>query len=276
MSEVKLTRRGVLTLVGRTAAGLASGLACRSPREVESTLEQGSDEMITVRKAEDRGHADHGWLNTFHTFSFANYHDPAHMGFRGLRVINEDRVQPGEGFGTHPHRDMEIISYVLEGGLQHRDSMGNGSVIVPGEVQRMSAGTGVTHSEFNVSARELVHFLQIWLVPQQRGLTPSYEQKAFSADDKQGRLRLVASSDGRDGSVTIHSDARLYAGRFGGGERAALALGKGRHAWAQVARGRVRVNGLELSAGDGASLSDVAAVQVEGVDAGEVLVFDLG
>jgi len=231
--------------------------------------------MITLRRAEDRGHADHGWLNTYHTFSFADYYDPAHMGFRGLRVINEDRVQPGLGFGTHPHRDMEIISYVLEGSLQHRDSMGNGSIIRPGEVQRMSAGTGVTHSEFNASRDELVHFLQIWLRPAERGITPGYEQKAIDRKQQEGRLLLVASPDGREGSVKIHTDARLYAGLFDKGISDELALPKGRHAWVHVARGKARVNGHDLKPGDGAAMSDVPTVQVEGLDKSEVLVFDL-
>ena len=231
--------------------------------------------MITIRKAEDRGHFDHGWLNTYHTFSFADYHDPEHMGFRGLRVINEDRVQPGQGFGTHPHRDMEIITYVLEGGLQHRDSMGNGSVIRPDEVQRMSAGTGVTHSEFNASEDRLVHFLQIWLLPARRGIEPGYEQKTFAPPELAGRLRLVASPGGRDGSVTIHADAALYAGRFDRGSTGELALGKGRHSWVQVARGRVRVNDHDLGPGDGAALSGETLVRIEGIDASEVLVFDL-
>jgi quercetin 2,3-dioxygenase len=232
--------------------------------------------MITVRPKDARGHAQHGWLDSRHTFSFAEYHDPRHMGFRALRVINEDRVEPGQGFGTHPHRDMEIISYVLEGGLAHRDSMGNGSVIAPGDVQRMSAGTGVTHSEHNASQTEPVHFLQIWLVPNRRGHAPSYEQKTFGTADKRARLRLVASPDGRDGSVAIHTDAALYAGVFDAGERAALALDAGRHAWVQLARGRLRVNGRELEAGDGVALTDEASVQVEGLKrGGEVLVFDL-
>jgi quercetin 2,3-dioxygenase len=231
--------------------------------------------MLTIRPAEHRGHAAHGWLDSHHTFSFADYHDPAHMGFRSLRVINEDRVQPARGFGTHPHRDMEIISYVLEGGLEHRDSMGTGSVIRPGDVQRMSAGTGVTHSEFNASKSDLVHFLQIWLIPSERGIAPSYEQKAFSREEKQGRLRVVASPDGRDGSVSIHTDAVVHAGLLDKGEAAELALGPGRHAWVHVARGKVRVNGRDLKAGDGAALSEEAAVRVEGVDAGEVLLFDL-
>jgi quercetin 2,3-dioxygenase len=231
--------------------------------------------MITLRLANDRGHADHGWLNTYHTFSFAGYHDPAHMGFRALRVINEDRVQPGEGFGTHPHRDMEIISYVLEGGLQHRDSMGNGSVIRPGEIQRMSAGTGVTHSEFNPSTGEVVHFLQIWLLPTARGLEPGYEQKVIPAGDLEGRLRLVASADGGSGSVVIHADARLYAGRFDEGTVGELPVPEGRHAWVHVARGKARVNGHALEAGDGAALSAEPTVRIEGIDASEVLVFDL-
>ncbi len=231
--------------------------------------------MVTIRRAEDRGHFDHGWLNTYHTFSFADYYDPEHMGLRGLRVINEDRVQPGQGFGTHPHRDMEIISYVLEGGLQHRDSMGNGSVIRPGEVQRMSAGTGVTHSEFNASGKELVHFLQIWLLPARPGITPGYEQKTFPRSEQDGKLRLVASPDGRDGSVTIHTDACVYAGLFDKGVTGGLTLAKGRYAWVHVARGKARVNGHDLKAGDGAALSDVANVHIEGLDASEVLVFDL-
>jgi redox-sensitive bicupin YhaK (pirin superfamily) len=231
--------------------------------------------MMTIRRAEDRGHANHGWLDTHHTFSFAGYYDPAHMGFRALRVINEDRVTPGQGFGRHPHRDMEIISYVLEGALAHQDSMGNGSVIRPGEVQRMSAGTGVHHSEANPSPSEPVHFLQIWLVPSQRGIAPSYEQKKFERPELASRFRLVASPDGRDGSVTLHADAALYAGTFARGARAELSLPRGRYGWVHVARGTVMVNGQQLKAGDGAALSDEAAVQVEGVDASEVLVFDL-
>jgi redox-sensitive bicupin YhaK (pirin superfamily) len=231
--------------------------------------------MLTIRRAEDRGHADHGWLNTYHTFSFADYYDPSHMGFRGLRVINEDRVQPGKGFGTHPHRDMEIISYVLEGGLQHRDSMGTGSVIRPGDLQRMSAGTGVLHSEFNASDKELVHFLQIWILPAHQGIEPSYEQKTLEAKDKAGRLRLVASPNGKDGTVTVHADVLLYAGLLHEGQTGELAIPKGRHAWVQVARGTARINGQALKAGDGAALSEVPTVKVEGVDHSEVLVFDL-
>jgi redox-sensitive bicupin YhaK (pirin superfamily) len=197
------------------------------------------------------------------------------MGFRGLRVINEDRVQPGQGFGTHPHRDMEIISYVLDGALEHRDSLGTGSVIRPGDVQRLSAGTGVTHSEFNASRAELVHFLQIWLLPSVRGLAPSYEQRRFPRAEKDGTLRLVASADGRQGSVMIHADASLYAGLFARGVTGRLPLGEGRHAWVQLARGRARVNGQELKQGDGAALSQEPFVDVEGLEASEILVFDL-
>ncbi len=243
-----------------------AGSSARSRRDVP---------MVIVRPAEDRGHASHGWLDSRHTFSFADYHDPKHMGFRSLRVINEDRVQAGRGFGTHPHRDMEIISYVLDGGLQHRDSIGTGSIIRPGDVQRMSAGSGVSHSEYNASQSELVHFLQIWLLPNELGIKPSYEQKAFPDAEKRGRVRVVASPDGRDASVTIHADAAVYAGLLDEGESADLHLGRDRHAWVQVARGKVRVNGRDLKAGDGAALSNEERVHVEGLDEGEILVFDL-
>ncbi|HEY0479525.1 MAG TPA: pirin family protein [Kofleriaceae bacterium] len=232
--------------------------------------------MITVRPSAERGHANHGWLDSRHTFSFADYYDPAHMGFRALRVINEDQVAAGQGFDRHSHRDMEIISYVLEGALEHKDSMGTGAVIRPGDVQRMTAGTGVTHSEYNASRKDPVHFLQIWLQPDQRGIAPSYEQKTFSQADKAGRLRLVASPDGADGSVTIHADARLYAGVFDAGQTAEHGLAPGRHAWVHVVRGRARVNGTELAAGDAAALSEERTVRIEGIDAAEVLVFDLG
>lgn len=231
--------------------------------------------MITTRPARERGHANHGWLDTYHTFSFADYYDPRHMGFRSLRVINEDRVAAGQGFGKHPHRDMEIISYVLEGALEHSDSMGTGSTIRPGEVQRMSAGTGVTHSEFNGSKTEPVHFMQIWLIPDKRGIAPGYEQKAFSDAEKRGRLRLVASPDGADGSLKIHTDARLYAGLLDKGQRTELGVLPGRGAWVQVARGKVLVNGVALEAGDGASLDEESTVKLEGVEPAEVLVFDL-
>jgi redox-sensitive bicupin YhaK (pirin superfamily) len=233
--------------------------------------------MITIRPAAERGHAQHGWLDSQHSFSFADYYDPAHMGFRGLRVINEDRVAPNAGFGQHAHRDMEIVSYVLEGALKHGDSLGNGSVIRPGDVQRMSAGTGVTHSEFNASASEPVHFLQIWLLPATLGIAPGYEQKHFPPEQRRGRLRLVASAEGREGSVSIHSDANVYATLLSAGESARLPLAPGRHAWVQVARGELCVQGQVLRAGDGAALSDELELRLEGRDAeaAEALVFDL-
>jgi quercetin 2,3-dioxygenase len=231
--------------------------------------------MMSIRRAADRGHANHGWLDSHHTFSFADYYDPAHMGFRGLRVINDDRVTGGQGFGTHPHRDMEIISYVLDGALAHRDSTGTGATIRPGDVQRMSAGTGVLHSEFNASPHDEVHFLQIWLMPAKRGIQPSYEQKTFSDADKRGTLRLVASPDGADGSLTINADARVYAGVLAAGDTAELALVPARGAWVQVARGKVRVNGTELGEGDGIALEDERRIALEGVDEAEVLAFDL-
>ncbi len=233
--------------------------------------------MMTIRKATDRGHAKHGWLDSHHTFSFADYHDPKHMGFRSLRVINDDRVEAGQGFGAHSHRDMEIISYVLEGELSHKDSMGTGETIRPGDVQRMSAGTGVQHSEINGSKHDEVHFLQIWLIPSKQGIKPGYEQKLFSAADKRGKLRLVASPDGQDGSITVHADAKLYAGLFTGGEAAELAIGPGRGVWVHVAKGRVRINGTELAAGDAASFEHDRTVLIEGVSEGEgeVLAFDL-
>ena len=231
--------------------------------------------MMTIRRAGERGHANHGWLDSHHTFSFANYYDPKHMGFRALRVINDDRVTGGQGFGAHPHDNMEIISYVLEGGLAHKDSTGTDGVIRPGDVQRMSAGTGVVHSEFNASKTETVHFLQIWLIPSTRGIKPGYEQKTFSDAEKRGTLRLVASPEASDGSLTIHTDAKVYAGLFDKGESAKVELAPGRHAWVHVARGKVKVNGNELGEGDGAAVSDERAIQVEGVAGGEVLVFDL-
>jgi len=231
--------------------------------------------MMTIRKASERGHADHGWLDSHHTFSFANYYDEKHMGFRGLRVINDDRVAPSQGFGTHPHRDMEIISYVLDGALAHKDSMGTGATIRPGDVQRMSAGTGVLHSEYNASQDAEVHFLQIWILPAKRNVMPSYEQKTFTVADKRGKLVLVASSDGRDGSVTINADARVYAGVFDKGHMAELAVADGRGAWLHVARGKVRIDGEELGAGDGVALENERAIRIEGVDEGEVLAFDL-
>lgn len=231
--------------------------------------------MISLRKSAERGHAQHGWLDSRHTFSFAEYHDPRFMGFRALRVINEDRIQPGRGFGTHSHRDMEIISYVLEGALEHQDSMGTSSIIRPGDVQRMSAGTGVSHSEFNHSPVEIVHLLQIWIIPAQRDLEPSYEQRAFPEAERRDRLRLVASSDGRDGSLSIHQDVDLYVSQLSAGAELDLPLRPGRHAWLQVARGGVTVDGRDLSAGDGASISDAAAVAIRGREDAELLVFDL-
>ena len=231
--------------------------------------------MIRLRKATDRGHADHGWLDTWHTFSFADYYDPEHMGFRALRVINDDVVAPGRGFGTHPHRDMEIVTYVLEGALAHEDSMGNASTIVPGEVQRMSAGTGVLHSEFNHPRTDRVHLLQIWLLPDRTGIAPSYEQTLFPDEEKRGRLRLVASPDGADGSVMIHQDARLYATLLAPGEEVSHPLAPGRHAWVHVARGKASLNGRPLEAGDGAAISAEERLTLRGDGQAEVLLFDL-
>jgi redox-sensitive bicupin YhaK (pirin superfamily) len=230
---------------------------------------------MQIRPASERGHAMHGWLDSFHTFSFADYHDPEHMGFRALRVINEDRVAPGRGFGSHPHRDMEIITYVLDGALEHRDSMGTGSVIRPGDVQRMSAGTGVVHSEFNASKERPVHFLQIWILPERRGLPPSYEQRTFGEEERAGGLRLIGSPDGRDGSVTIHQDAELYASLLGEGERAAFDLREGRHAWIHVARGALEVNGERLDAGDAAAISAAGRIELHASERAELLLFDL-
>jgi redox-sensitive bicupin YhaK (pirin superfamily) len=231
--------------------------------------------MLEVRKSEDRGHANHGWLDSHHTFSFAGYYDENHMGFGPLRVINEDRVNAGGGFGTHGHRDMEIISYVLEGELAHKDSMGTGSVIRPGDVQRMSAGSGVRHSEFNHAKDQTTHFLQIWIQPNVNGIPPSYEEKHFAADEKRGRLRLIASSDGAEGSVLIHQDAKLYAGLFDGAEAASLPLAAGRRAFVHVVRGAVTVNGVALKTGDALKVADVSTIDVTNGEAAEVLVFDL-
>ncbi len=231
--------------------------------------------MITVRRANDRGHAEHGWLDSWHTFSFADYYDPKQMGFRALRVINEDRVEAGKGFGTHPHRDMEIVSYVLEGAIQHRDSMGNGEVLRPGEVQRMTAGTGVTHSEFNPSRTEGLHFLQIWILPAKQGLKPGYEQKAFPTAERSGKLRLVAAPDGRDGALTLHQDAFIYASLLAVGERVEHPLGAGRGAWVQVTRGAIDVDGEKLGVGDGAAIEHDARVRITGERDAEFLLFDL-
>jgi redox-sensitive bicupin YhaK (pirin superfamily) len=259
-------------------AVLGAGLAGADGRPASTpiTPNQERTAVLTIRRADQRGHANHGWLDSHHTFSFADYHDPRHMGFRGLRVINEDRVAPAMGFPTHAHRDMEIVSYVLEGAIEHKDSMGTGSVIRPGDVQRMSAGTGVRHSEYNASKSEEVHFLQIWIQPARQGIAPGYEQKTFPEADKRGRLRLVASQDGREGSVTIHADASLYATVLGDGERLQHAVPAGRHAWIHVARGQARVNGEALRAGDAVSTSDAGTLTLEGVGHAELLVFDLG
>jgi len=231
--------------------------------------------MIQIRRSQERGYADHGWLRSFHSFSFAGYYDPAHMGFGNLRVINEDRVAAGAGFGTHGHRDMEIVSYVLSGELAHKDSMGNVESIPPGDVQRMSAGRGVMHSEFNHKKDETTHFLQIWIEPNVKGIEPGYEQKAFSDAEKRGRLRLVASPDAADGSVLIHADARLYAGLFNGDEHAQLALDPTRKTYVHLIRGELEVNGEKLSGGDAAKLEGVDALSITGGKQAEVLVFDL-
>ncbi|HTP49628.1 MAG TPA: pirin family protein [Anaeromyxobacteraceae bacterium] len=231
--------------------------------------------MITVRRSEERGHFDHGWLDTRHTFSFADYRDPEHMGFRSLRVLNEDRVLPGQGFGVHGHRDMEILSVVVAGALAHRDSLGTGSTIRPGELQRMTAGTGIRHSEFNASKEEPVHFLQIWILPEREGLEPSYEQRPFGAEEKRGKFRLVASPDGAEGSLTIHQDARVYASLLEPGAEVRHALGPGRHAWLQVVSGAVQLNSRSLRAGDGAAISGEAAVVVRAAESSDLLLLDL-
>ena len=231
--------------------------------------------MLTIRKSQDRGYADHGWLQSFHSFSFAGYYDPAHMGFGNLRVINEDRIAPGTGFGTHGHRDMEIISYVLSGELAHKDSMGNVKAIPPGDVQRMSAGTGVMHSEFNHAEGQTTHFLQIWIEPNVRGIAPGYEQKAFADAEKRGALRLVASPDGAGGSVKIHADARLYSGLFQGADAVTVPLQSGRKTYVHLVRGALAVNGHALSGGDAALIEDEAALALADGNDAEVLVFDL-
>ncbi|MFN3431478.1 MAG: pirin family protein [Candidatus Sericytochromatia bacterium] len=231
--------------------------------------------MLTLRPSQERGHADHGWLNTYHSFSFADYYDPRHMGFSLLRVINEDFVAPGQGFGTHPHRDMEIITVILEGTLEHKDSMGNQAQIKPGEVQRMSAGTGVTHSEFNPSPMQPVHLMQIWIETGKKGIAPSYEQKAFPESEKLNQLRLVASPDGRDGSVTIHTDASLYQTLLRDGATVTQPIAPGRRAYVHVARGEATLHGRPLQAGDGARVEDEAELRLEASKSAEVLVFDL-
>ena len=232
--------------------------------------------MITIRPAAERGNANFGWLDSRHTFSFGSYYDPAHMGFSNLRVINEDNVAPGQGFPTHSHRDMEIISYVVDGALEHKDSIGNGSVMRPGDVQRMSAGTGISHSEYNASNENPVHFLQIWVLPEAQGIEPGYEQTYFSPEEKQGKLRLVGSRDGRDGSVTIHQDMSLYAAQLGPNDRVEHQLNNNRAAWMQVVRGDVEMNGHRLNAGDGVGITDVATLAITGqTEDAEILLFDM-
>ncbi|HEX4486399.1 MAG TPA: pirin family protein [Terriglobales bacterium] len=231
--------------------------------------------MITLRRSAERGGGNHGWLNTKHSFSFSDYYDPKHMGFRSLRVINEDWVQPGHGFPTHPHRDMEIITYVLEGALEHKDSLGTGSIIRPGDGQRMSAGSGIRHTEANASKDELVHLLQIWIMPDKQGHKPGYEQKDFPAEEKRGKLRLIASPNGENGSVTIHQDAKLYVSLLEKDEQVEHKLASGRHAWLQVAKGAVELNGKCLTQGDGAAISEEEKLQIKGTENAEVLLFDL-
>ena len=231
--------------------------------------------MIQIRKAAERGHADYGWLKTHHTFSFSSYHDERHMGFRSLRVMNEDYVAAGQGFGTHPHRDMEIVTYVLEGALEHNDSMGNGEVLRPGEFQRMSAGTGITHSEFNPSAIEPVHLYQIWLLPERRGIEPSYEQKRFPEAERRNRLQVVASRDAIDGSLLIHQDACIFLSQLDAGKRIEHQLSAGRHAWLQVLRGSVSLNGQSLATSDGAAVSDESQLAIEAIENAEIMLFDL-
>ncbi len=231
--------------------------------------------MIQIQRANERGHFDHGWLDTYHTFSFAGYHDPRHMGFRALRVINEDRISPGMGFGTHSHRDMEIVTYVLAGALAHRDSLGHGSVIQAGELQRMTAGTGIRHSEFNSSATEPVHLYQIWLLPERKGLGPGYEQIACAEEERRGRFRLVASPDGRDGSLTIRQDATLFLASLESGQQVSHSPASGRHAWLQVLRGEIELNGHRLAAGDGAAAHEESALMVRADRPSEVLLFDI-
>ena len=231
--------------------------------------------MIQLRKANERGHANHGWLDTYHTFSFSTYRDPQHMGFRSLRVMNEDFVEPGQGFGTHPHHDMEIVTYVLEGALEHKDSMGNGEVLRAGEFQRMSAGTGITHSEFNPSDSERVHLYQIWLLPDQKGIEPSYEQKRFPDEQRHNRLRLVASPDRQDGSLHIHQDARVYLSTLDAGNQLGHTLAPRRHAWLQVLRGQVNLNGHSLDTGDGAAVSEEAHLEIVAKQPTEFMLFDL-
>jgi redox-sensitive bicupin YhaK (pirin superfamily) len=231
--------------------------------------------MITIRKSEERGHADHGWLDSYHTFSFANYYDPAHMGYRSLRVINDDKVAGGTGFDMHPHRDMEIVTYLLSGALEHKDSMGNGAVMKPGDVQRMTAGSGVLHSEFNYSPIDPVHLLQIWILPEKKGLKPGYEQKSFKDQLQPGRLNLVVSKNPRDGALKINQDVDLLIGKLGPGDKVNYELKPDRHAWVQVAEGSVTLNGKELKAGDAAAVESESSLTLTGKENSQVLLFDL-
>ena len=246
-------------------------MALPRPRDLRPV----SAPVIRLRRSGERGHFDHGWLDTRHTFSFGDYHDPAHMGFRSLRVLNEDRVRPAAGFPTHSHRDMEIVTWVLDGALEHRDSLGNGSVIRPGEAQRLSAGTGITHSEFNHSKSEPLHFLQIWIVPAERSLPPGYEQKSFPESERRGRLRCIGSPDGKDGSVTVRQDASIFAALLSPGDSVSHLLGTDRHAWVHVARGEVELDGHVLESGDAAALSAQSRLEIATRAASEVLLFDL-
>jgi quercetin 2,3-dioxygenase len=266
-----MNRRHLLKAV---AAGAAAGAIAGHSEADAAPAPQ--TPRLTLRRAAERGHVNHGWLDTWHTFSFASYYDPAHMGFRALRVINDDRVAAGKGFGMHPHDNMEIVTYVLAGSLQHKDSLGNGGVIVPSEVQRMSAGTGIFHSEFNPSPKEQVHLLQIWIKPNRQGIKPSYGQKAFPVAERQGKLRLVASPDGRSGSISIQSDTYLYATVLAAGEKAVHANAAGRHVWLHVASGELTLNGTTLKAGDAAATSDAGALTLVAAKSGaEALLFDL-
>jgi redox-sensitive bicupin YhaK (pirin superfamily) len=261
--KTKSNRRNFIAAAGATAIAATAK---------EHNMKQGT---ITIRRAADRGVAEHGWLHARHTFSFADFYDPKWMGFRSLRVINDDRIEPGEGFGTHPHRDMEIISYVVEGALEHKDSMGNGSTIRPGEVQRMSAGTGILHSEFNPLQDDQMRLLQIWIQPDQTGVVPSYEQKNFPPEEKTNRLRLIASPDGADGSVSIHQDARLYASIIEPGSEISQKVDAHRHLWVQVVTGKLTVNGETLETGDGAAIEQAEELALTGIDSAEIIVFDL-
>jgi quercetin 2,3-dioxygenase len=239
------------------------------------SITSNNQKTIAIRKAEERGHANHGWLNSYHTFSFANYYDPNYMGFRSLRVINEDRVLGGKGFGTHPHRDMEIISYVIEGAMEHKDTIGNSCIIRPGDVQRMSAGTGIAHSEFNYSPTEQVHFLQIWILPNQTNLVPSYEQKFFTDEEKENQLCLIVSNDGRDGSLKIHQDMNLYAAKIHPHHRITYSSQANRHLWIQVVKGEIEVENHQLQTGDAAAISDAESINIIGQNSAEILLFDL-